>query len=329
MKLKLTSIIFSLSLLAVLISSCSTTKVATTTNDDVYFTDISANNAVYAVANTTNDYNNGNYTDQNGYARNNNYYEEVYNPRFNMFNISNNYSWRDYYYRNSIMGYDPFFGPNSYSGFNNGMSLSFNSGFPFNGYNNFGYNNFGFNNYGYNNFNNNAWNNFGSFYGNSPYWGIYSFYNQGYYGNYGGGYGYGGNNGYYVNSGIYGVQRNNPRPNGSYDNSRPANSSGTNISYPSTRPIRNSATGSGGNATTESSRNSNGNNPNTTRPTRSSAPNRDSGSSQPSQSTSPQSRPTRTERPSSPPPSQSNDSGRSSSGGGSSPAPRPTRTGGN
>ncbi|TKB96016.1 hypothetical protein [Pedobacter cryophilus] len=315
MKVKFTPQMFSLGFLAIAISACSTVKVATDNNDDVYFSDVSANSAVYVSAPAVKD----NYNDRNGYS-DNDYYEDVTNSRLDFYDVRNNYAWRDHYYRNNFnYGYDPFFSSNNFSGFNNGWSLGFNFGSPFYGYNNFNGSPF----YGYNNFNNfNGWNNFGSFYGNSPYGGMYSYYRPGYYGNYGGGYGYGGSNGYYGNP-SYSNRPNTPRPNGSYDN-RTGNSTGNSIPYPTTRPVRNSSNGSNGAVSTTGTRNPNGSGSTTTRPTR--TPVQQS-------PTTESSRPTRTERPTyTPPPSQGSDSGRSSSGssssGGSS-SPRPTRPGGN
>lgn len=324
MKVKFTLQFFSLGFLAIAMNACSTVKVATDTNDDVYFSDVTANSAVYVSAAALKE----SYINSNGYT-DNNYYEDVANSRFDFYDVRNNYAWRDHYYRNNFnFGYDPFLSLNNFSGFNNGWSLGFNFGSPFYGYNNFNnFNNFnGSPFFGYNNFNNfnnfNGWNSFGSFYGNSPYGGIYSYYRPGYFGNYGGGYGYGGSNGFFVNPNNNN-RPNTPRPNGSYDN-RVGTSTKISIPYPTTRPVRNSSNGSSGAVSTTGTRNQTGSETTTTRPTRTPV--------QQSPATE-SSRPTRTERPTyTPSTSSGSDSGRSSSGssssGGSS-SPRPTRPGGN
>lgn len=335
MKVKHTIQILSLGAIAVLGTACASSNVALqTNNDDVYFSDVTANKLDY-VATTTNDYKSGNYTDRNGYDRNDDYYydgQQAYNGRFSTYSLYNNYSWRDYYYQDRL-GYDPFWGPSGSYGYNNfygsGLSLSFNLfSSPYSYY--------GFNNGYYNNYNTSNWNYYGSYYGNSPYWGIYSYYRPGYYGNYGNyGGGYGGG-GYYPGNAVT-SRANTPRPRGSYDNVRTAdnNSSGS-IPIPpsSTRPVRpdayNPGNGSAGRTTDGNGRGSSTNSNPATRPTRpTSTPSSDGSRTSTPTSTPPaqNTRPTRTEN-SSPPPSSSNSSGSSSSSSGSSGGTtRPTRGG--
>lgn len=343
--------------IALVIASCSTNKLATQNADDVYFSDVEANKINYAVA-TNKDYVEGNtYLDQNGYDRNNDYYYDTYDDisRFNRlnWNWNNNFTWRDYYYNNNLF-YDPFWGPTGwgtagYLGFNNfygngwGFSLGYNS--PFFSYNMPWYNT-------------SYWNYYGSFYGNSPYWGIYSYYNPGYWGNY-----YGGYYGYPNYGGIYYGSPNSPRnltprPRGSYDNMRNGNND-RNIPIPntratrpgstSTRPTTNSSggtynpysrpsrpSGSSSDTRTNSQPASSGSSSRPVRPS-SGGGGSDGGSQRSSQPSTQQSRPTRSESPSPSPrpsssetsrsssPSSSGSSG-SSSGGGSS-SSRPTRGG--
>lgn len=335
MKSKTLIKILSLSAIALVVTSCSSNKLALHSNDDVYFSDVKANYVKYE-----NPKSNTAYSDAPEYTSNNNY-ANGYDSRFDVNNLGNNYNWQDYYYMNRL-GYNPFWGPISFLGYNNfynnGLSFSLGLG---------SYNNY----YGYNNFYNNGWNNFGyNGYNNrwSPYGSIYSYYQPGYYGN----YGYYGNNYAYNGSGyyrdpIYSSRPSNPRPRGSNDNMRGADIAGSgSIPLPTpSRPLRPDASPSNpGNRTIDSrptydpntssssgrpmrpvgSSSSPSQRPTSipsqpvSRPTRSERP-----SSQPTRQTE-SSRPTRTEsRPSSPPPS----SGSSSSSGSSN--TRPTRTGGN
>ena len=185
-----------------------------------------------------------------------------------------------------------------------------------------------------------------TYYGNSPYWGIYSYYQPGYigsYGNYYGGNGFYGN-GYYGNGNNINNRNLTPRPRGSYDNSdissgrtipippvrqprpdssypsnggRSVDSRGNGTYTPSSRPTRDGSS--------SDSRDNRPTSEPTSRPTRpTSTPSRSSDNSRTSE---PESRPSRVERPSSPPPSSSNDNSRSSSGSPSSEntSPRPTR----
>ncbi|WP_017258343.1 hypothetical protein [Pedobacter arcticus] len=286
------------------LASCSTERLATQNADDVYFKDVEAIPATYASV-PEKSYKEGNYSDRNGYDRNDDYYYDRYEntSRFDIDNWRNNYSWRDYYYMDRY-SYDPFFGPSSYLGFNNfygngwGFSLGYNT--PFYNYNMPFYNTSYFNYYG-------------SFYGNSPYWGIYSYYNPGYYGNYYGGY-YGG--GYYGNpyygSGYYGTTRTlKPRPSGSNDNMRGADRN-SRIPMPNERVTRPSSSDNG--RRTQSADRDGNYNPygRPTRPTGTSTDQRTEGQRQPT--SQPSSRPTRPTR----------DSGSDSRGGSSEPVSRPT-----
>ena len=316
-------------------SACSTAKLSTQNNDDVYFSDISANEVVY-----TSVKNNSPVTRDN--EENLNYYDEgVYNSRLNGFN---NYSWRDYYYQNSGLAFDPFFGNgfnnfnNFYGGnnfFNNGWSLNIGFGRPLWGFNNF-YDPFF-----------SPWNNFNSFYGNggfgNGFGNIYSF-NRfgGFYGNGFGNNGFGNNNFFFDPS--TDNAPNNPRPRGSYDNVRSGGRTGSgNIALPpNSRPARpDGVAGSTPTRTVDNTRNpsSDGNSSaRPTRPTGNSSGTPSGTSTRPTQSNSP--RPTREGGSSStPPPSRNTDSGSSSSSGrssssgssssGGSSSPRPSRPGGN
>nr|WP_294893927.1 hypothetical protein [uncultured Pedobacter sp.] len=315
--------------LALALASCSTQKLATQNADDVYFKDVEAIPITYANA-QDNSYKSGNYADGNGYNRNDDYYYDGYNngSRFDVDTWRNNYNWRDYYYM-GLGGYDPFFGPSSYLGFNNfygngwGFSLGYNT--PYYGYNMPFYDN-------------NYWNYYGSFYGNSPYWGIYSYYNPGYYGNYGGYYGsgyYG--NPYYGGIGYYGTAKNlKARPRGTDDNVRGSDGS-SRIPIPNNRATRPDLNGS--NSPRTQSKNGNGSYNPYGRPSRSSdgnssdrrtqgqqpisqpsnrpsRPTRDSGNTSEPVS-QPTSRPARTETPTYTP-SRSTESSGGSYGGGSS-----------
>lgn len=344
MKIKNIFPAFSFGLIVLVASACSTAKLSTQTNDDVYFSDITANEVVYTSVKKTNPAVRDN-------DENLSYYDEnVYNARLNGFN---NYSWRDYYYQNNGLAFDPFFGGgfNSFNNFNGGGFNSFNNfyGGGFNSFNNFyGANNF-FNNGwsfnlgfgrsfgGFNNFYDpffNPWNNFNSFYGNGGFGGgfgnIYSFYRPGAFNGGFGNYGFGNN---FFFDPLMENRPNNPRPRGSYDNVRSGGRNGSgNINVPpNSRPGRpDSDGGSTPTRTVDETRNpsSGSGSVRPTRPTGTSSgsPNR------PTQSNTP--RPTREDRPSSSPtPSRNNDSGssssgRSSSGGGTS-SPRPSRPGGN
>ena len=121
--------------LVVLLASCSTERLATQNADDVYFKDVDAVPVTYT--NTSErSYKEGEYTDRNGYDRNDDYYYDRYEneSRFDRDNWRNNYSWRDYYYMDRY-GYDPFYGPYFDLGFNNfygsGWGLSFGYRSPF------------------------------------------------------------------------------------------------------------------------------------------------------------------------------------------------------
>ncbi len=338
MKSKTLIKILSLSVIAIGITSCSSNKLALQSNDDVYFSDVEANYAKNEKPKS-----NTAYSDAPEYTTNDNYYNG-YDSRFDLNRIGNNYNWQDYYYMDRL-GYNPFWGPTSFLGYNNyyGSGLSFSIGIGSS-------NNY----YGYNNYYNNGWNNYG-YYGNynrwSPYGSIYSYYQPGYYGN----YGYYGNNGYYgsgyYRDPTYAARPSNPRPRGSYDNDRRSDVGGSgSIPLPSpSRPIRSDASPSNpGNRTIDSRSSYDPNTSGSTsrpmrpsgssssssqrptsipsqpvsRPTRSERP-----SSQPSSQTE-SNRPTRTEsRPSSPPPSSGSSSSSSSSSGNSN--TRPVRTGGN
>jgi hypothetical protein len=302
MKIKSITSFFFCVITAIVMSACSTQKVANIVNDDVYFNDLKAKqlDIVYAQQEITtpaerNQIENR-YDDQ--------YFENEYRSGFDNFSFRNNFTWRDYYYRNNLI-YDPFFSYNNFYGFNNGWSLSFNNGFPF------------WNSTQYSYFNINPWNVYG-YYGQPLYGGIYSYYQPGYYGY------YGNYNGYYNNNGIYNAVPKTPRPSGSYDNARrPTNAGGTNITYPN-RPIRNDAINVGGNNTVQ-------NTGSQTRTGTVSRPTRTSNNSGTTTSAPTQTRPSRSDSPTTTSPTQSSDSGRSSSGSsnsGSTSSPRPTRTGG-
>jgi len=331
MKIKNIIPAFLFGLIVVAASACSTAKLSTQNNDDVYFSDISANEVVY-----TSVKNNSPVTRDN--EENLNYYDEsVYNSRLNGFN---NYSWRDHYYQNSGLAFDPFFGNgfnNFYGGnnfFNNGLSFNIGLGRPLWGFNNF-YDPFF-----------NPWNNFNSFYGNggfgNGFGNMYSF-NQfgGFYGNGFGNNGWGNN--FFIDP-LINARPNNPRPRGSYDNVRNGGRTGSgNIALPpnsrSTRP--DGIPGSIPTRTADNTRNpsSNGNSSaRPTRPTGNSSGTPSGTSARPTQGNSP--RPTREGGSSSTqPPSRNTDSGSSSSSGrssssgssssGGSSSPRPSRPGGN
>ena len=307
MKIKSISSFFLCAISAIVMSACSTQKVANIVSDDVYFNDLKANqlDVVYVQQEITAQ--DGQNQNENRY--NNQYFEDEYRSGFDNFSFRNNFTWRDYYYRNNLI-YDPFFSYNNYSGFNNGWSLSFNNGYPFG------------NSYQYGYFNTNPWNAY-SYYGQPLYGGIYAYYQPGYYGYYGS---YGNSNGYYVNRNQYNTSPKTPRPRGSYDNTRPANTGGSNITYPN-RPIRNDAINVGGNNSVQNTGNQTRSGA-TSRPTRSST---NSGATT-TTSAPAQTRPTRSDSPTTSSPTQSSDSGRSSSGSssnsGSTSTPRPTRTGG-
>lgn len=340
MKSKTSIKILSLSLTALIVTSCSSNKLALQSNDDVYFTDVEAKYVTYNESKSKTAY-----SDAPEFTSNRNY-DNNYDSRFDINNLGFNYNWQDYYYMDRL-GYSPFWGPTTFLGNNNfyrnGWSFSLGIGSWNNYYNN-----------GWNNYYNNGWNNFG-YNGNfnrwSPYGGFYSFYQPGYYGN----QGYYGNNGYYGNGfyrdPIYSARPNNPRPRGSYDNTRGADNGGGSIPLPPPgRPIRpdvinspgagdrktdgiptynpNSSNSSGrpmrpsGSSDAPSQRPTSTPSQPVSRPTRSERP-----SNQPT-SQPESSRPTRTEsRPSSPPPSSGSSSSSSSSSGSSN--TRPTRTGGN
>ncbi|MBU2045950.1 MAG: hypothetical protein KJ712_04385 [Bacteroidetes bacterium] len=332
MKSKTLIKILSLSAIAIAVTSCSTNKLALQSNDDVYFSDVEANYAKYEKPKS-----NTAYSDAPEYTSTDNYYSG-YNSRFDLNNLGYNYDWQDYYYMNRL-GYNPFWGQLSFIGYNNfyNRAWSFSSGIGV-------YNNY----YGYNNYFNDGWNSFGNigFYNRrSAYGGIYSYYQPGYYGN---NYAYNGS-GYYRDP-IYSSRPSNPRPHGSYDNTRKADVGSGSIPLPSpSRPLRPDASPSNpGNRTIDSrptydpntssstdrpmrptgSSNSPSQRPTSipsqpiSRPTRSERP-----SSQPTRQTE-SDRPTRTEsRPSSPPPSSGSSSSSSSSSGSSN--SRPVRTGGN
>lgn len=335
MKIKNIIAAFLLGSIVVVASACSTAKLSTQNNDDVYFSDISANEIVY-----TSVKNNSPIIRDN--EENLNYYDEnVYNSRLNGFN---NYSWRDYYYQNSGLAFDPFWGggfnsfnnfygmgPNNF--FNNGWGFNIGIGRPLWGFNNF-YDPFF-----------NPWNNFNSFYGNgfgNGFGNVYSFNRFG--GFNGNGFGNNGwGNNFYIDPTID-ARPNNPRPRGSYDNVRSGgrpNSGGITMP-PSSRPARPDAVGgSTPSRTVDGTRNPSSNGTSSVRPTRPTGNSSDTPSgtsSRPTQSTSP--RPTRDSGSSStPPPSRNTDSGSSSSSGrssssgssssGGSSSPRPSRPGGN
>ena len=335
MKIKNILPAFLLGLTVALVSACSTAKLSTQNSDDVYFSDIKANEVVYtSVRNNTPVVNNND--------ENLNYYDEgVYNSRLNGFN---NYSWRDYYYQNSGLAFDPYWG-NGFNSFNNfyGGNNFFNNGWSFNI--GFGRPLWGFNNF-YDPFFS-PWNNFNSFYGNGGYGNgfgnIYSF-NRfgGFYGNGFGNNGFGNNNVFFDPS--TDNRPNNPRPRDSYDNARSGGRTGSgNITLPpNSRPAR--PDGVGGSAptrTVDNTRNSSTDGNSSARPTRptgNSSGTSSGTSTRPTQSNSP--RPTREGGSSNTqPPSRTTDSGSSSSSGrssssgssssGGSSLPRPSRPGGN
>jgi hypothetical protein len=340
MKIKNILPAFSLGLIVLVASACSTAKLSTQTNDDVYFSDVTANEIVYtSVKNNT--------PVVRDYDENLNYYDEgIYNSRLNGFN---NYSWRDYYYQNSGLAFDPFFGGgfNSFNNFNGGGFNSFNNFYGGNNFFNNGWSfNLGFGRPfgGFNNFYDpffSPWNNFNSFYGNGAfgygYGNIYSFYRPGAFNNGFGNYGFGNN---YFFDPLTDNRPNSPRPRGSYDNNaRSSGRSGGNGNNvpPSSRPVRPDGTGSSTPTRTVDATRNPSSGTTSVRPTRPTGTSSGT-SSRPTQSTTP--RPTREDRPtSSPTPSRSSDSGsssssdRSSSSGSSSSggtsSPRPSRPGGN
>jgi hypothetical protein len=335
MKIKNILPVFILCLIVATISSCSTAKLSSQANDDVYFSDISANEVVYTSIKN-------NIPVVRGIGDENlDYYDEsVYNTRLNGLN---NYSWRDYYYQNNGLAFDPFWngGFNSFNNFygygannffNNGWAINIGIGRPLWGFNNF-YDPFF-----------NPWNNFNSFYGNGAFGNgfgsIYSFNRFG--GFYGNGFGNNGwGNNFYIDP-IINARPNNPRPRGSYDNVRSGgNVGGRNINLPpNTRPARPEGVGSSmPTRTVDENRNPSSGTTSVrpSRPTGTSSGGVSGTTSRPTQSTMP--RPTRDDSAtSSPMPSRSSDSGSSSSGrssssgssssGGTS-SPRPTRPGGN
>lgn len=343
--------LFVLAGLAITFSSCSTGKLATQNADDVYFKSVEAIPVTYTSV-PEKSHNDDNYSNRNGYDRNDDYYYERYsnNLRFNVDTWRDNYSWRDYYYMNNY-AYDPFYGPSSYLGFNNfygngwGFSLGYNSplyssNMPF--------------------YTNGYWNSYGNYYGNYPYGGyggyggIYSYYNSGYYGNYGGYYG-GYGNPYYGGGAYYGGTARNlkARPRGSNDNMRGADGNNR-MPIPDSRSTRPNSVGDSNGRGTQSTDRDGNYNP-YGRPTRSSGsstdrrtqdqqqpssqpssrptrPTRDSGSDSRSGNSEPTSRPSRSDSPPSYTPSRSTESSGSSSSrssgsssGGSSSSGRPSR----
>ncbi|MBD3749141.1 MAG: hypothetical protein IE931_06575 [Sphingobacteriales bacterium] len=282
--------VLSLGFLTLMISACSSNKLAVqNNNDDVYFSDIKANQADYAVAaaapkNNTEAYSSPSYG-----------YNDYYNS--------------DYYWMNNNVYYNPYWGPtsfyNSFSPFYYGSGWSFSLGYnyypSYYGYgNSWGY-------YGYNRY--------------YPYTGIYSYYNlySPFYNDiYGYGYGSYPRNIYTVNP-----RPSNPRPSGAFDNMRPTSSRVPGVGNPISRPIRPDAANSGSNPRTlDQTRTSSTPMSRPVRPTSAprptSVPNRQ-----------PENRPTRSERPSSPPPSTNTrtSSGGSTSSGGNG-GGRPVRPGG-
>lgn len=281
--------ILSIGLMTLMVSACSSNKLAVQSNDDVYFSDIKAHQADYATAALPSSNENG-----------------AYNSPNDSYGYGNNDYSGSYYGMNRGVYYNPYWGPTNFYDFYS--PLYWNNGWSFS----LGYNYYP-SYYGYN-----YWN-----YGYSPYSGIYSYYNaynSGYYGYYGYNH-YNSGNLYYTTNPInYKV-----RPAGAYDNmrsTRPGGSSG--IGTPTSRPIRPDVySPSVPSRTVESTPRRNSYPSPTARPIRpttsprpTSVPNRQ-----------PESRPTRSERPYSPPPS-SGSSGGGSSNGGSSGGGRPVRPGG-
>lgn len=288
--------VLSLGLLTLMVSACSSNKLAVqNNNDDVYFSDVKAHQADYAVA---------------AVAPKNN--TEAY--RSPSYNYNNDYYNSDYYWMNNNAYYNPYWGPTSFY-YNSFSPLYYGNGWSFS----LGYNYYPSYSYGYGN----SWGYYGynRFY---PYSGIYSFYNT--YSPY-----YSGINGYYgyYPRNIYTVdpRPSNPRPSGAYDNMRPTNSRIPSAVIPISRPIRPDGYNSGNSPrTVDNTRTSNTNTTPMSRPVRpTSAPRPTS-----IPSNQPESRPSRSERPYSPPPSSSptgTSNGGSSSSGGSS-GGRPVRPGG-
>lgn len=286
--------VLSFGLLTMMVSACSSNKLAVqNNNDDVYFSDVRAHQADYAVA----------------VAPKTNNYPNDYSASPNAYDLGNDYYSSNYYWMNNNNSfYSPYWSPSYFNDFNSfyGSGLSFS----------LGYNNYP-SYYGYNNWN--FYNGFNNYY---PYTGIYSYYdgyNSGYYGIYG-------YNPYYSNypTSIYTVnpRPSNPRPNGAYDNMRPTNSRIADGTNPISRPIRPDVYNPRNSGrTVESTRNPNTPTSRPVRPTATPRP-----TSIPSRQT--ENRPTRSERPFSPPPSSSGSSSGGSTSSGSNGGGRPVRPGG-
>ncbi|RZK68009.1 MAG: hypothetical protein EOO92_23735, partial [Pedobacter sp.] len=171
-----------LAVTAIVVTSCSTPKLAqqSVDNDDVYNSNAQAR--VYTPSpikplQQTAQQNNQQYEEDDYYGTSDPYYDMDYSSRINRFSYGT--PWRSYY--------DPFFYNDWYSPYSLGFNDFYGGGFgwghlssPFWSYSNFG---FGFNNFGW------GFNNFG--------WGFNNFYGGGLWGGgfLGGGY-YGG--GYYT-----------------------------------------------------------------------------------------------------------------------------------
>ncbi|MEO6151264.1 MAG: hypothetical protein ABIN95_00325 [Mucilaginibacter sp.] len=173
---------------AIALSSCSTTKLASSQNagDDVYNSVAKAADApVYVAPPVYRDENEdaaeGDGYEDDYYASDDDYYYyDDYASRINRFNYYSPFG----YYDNLYYGYSPY-GPGlglGYGGYGGGWGLNIGLGFGYAGYGGYGFSpywgspwGYGYGGFGYGGLGYSYW---GTGYGGYPYWGVYSAYNN-------------------------------------------------------------------------------------------------------------------------------------------------------